>query len=67
MLPLDVLYRLLDGLRGEAIQAVERPSDEDKNAFGFGRVAGMFYVIEEMRLRIDMIIAESNQQEDERG
>lgn len=53
MLQLDDLYRLLDELRTEAVQAAEYPKDEHLNAFGFGRVAGMLYVLRALRERID--------------
>lgn len=67
MLPLETLFRLLDGLREEALQAAEYPSDEYKTEFGFGRVAGMLAVLRSMRERIEEAVAEANQQEDERG
>jgi hypothetical protein len=67
VLQLDVLYRLLDELRGEAIRAVESPSEEYRNAFGFGRVAGMLWAVQEMRERIDAKVEEVDQQEELRG
>lgn len=60
-----MLLRLLEGLRDEAIQAVEHPSDEHKTEFGFGRVAGMLTAIREMRERIEALIAEANQQDEQ--
>jgi len=67
VLPLDILLRLLDGLRDEAIRAVESPGEEYRNAFGFGRVAGMLSAIHEMRERINAVVEESDQQEELRG
>lgn len=67
MLQLEVLYSILDRLREEALQAVEYPGEESRNAFGFGRVAGMLTVLRSLRERIEEYVEEADQQEDERG
>jgi hypothetical protein len=67
VLQLEVLYRLLDGLRVEAIQATEQPSDDNKNAFGFGQVSGMLRAIRAIRERIEEAVEEANQQDEEQA
>ena len=66
MLQLEVLYRLLDVLRDEAIQAVEHPHYDKRSAFGFGECAGMLKAIRAMRERIDETVAEANKQDEEK-
>jgi hypothetical protein len=58
LLQLDELYRLLDELRNEAVQAAEYPREEDRTAFGFGRVAGMLEVLRVVRERIEEKVEE---------
>jgi hypothetical protein len=67
VLRLEALFRMLDELRAETIGMVESPADGDKNSFGFGRVAGMFFILSELRGRIDAIVEEANRQEEERA
>lgn len=58
MLQLELLYRLLDELRTEAIDAAERPSTDYQSEFGFGRVSGMLQALREIRERIDAVLKE---------
>jgi hypothetical protein len=67
VLQLEVIYRILDELRREAIEAVESPKKGEKNAFGFGRVAGMLYEIAALRERIDQQVEEADEQNELRG
>jgi len=56
---------MLDEVRAAAIEAVERPGKGEKNAFGFGRLAGMLQAIAELRQRIDQLVEEVEEQDDE--
>lgn len=58
MLQLADLYALLDELRREAVEAAESPREEDRTAFGFGRVAGMLQVLRAVRERVDQKVEE---------
>jgi hypothetical protein len=66
VLQLDVLFRMLDELRAEAVGMVESPADDNKNAFGFGRVSGMFFILNELRGRIDAFVEEADRKQEER-
>ena len=65
MLPLEVIFRILDDLREEAIQAAEAPSSDDRTEYGFGRVSGILQVLRETRNRIENVVEESNKDEEE--
>jgi hypothetical protein len=65
VLQLEILYRLLDGLREEAVQMAEHPADEKKTEYGFGYVGGMLYALRQAREGIEEIIAESNAQDED--
>jgi len=53
VIPLAVIYEILGALRDEAIDGAERPQDDQRTEFGFGRVAGTLQLLREVRDRIE--------------
>lgn len=52
MLTLEEVLRILDGLREEALQAVEAPDETFRTEFGFGRVSGMLQAITQAKVQV---------------
>lgn len=63
MIPLEMFLSILDGVRGEAIEAAEFPQQEYQTEFGFGRVAGILQAVAQIRERLNQTVEESNQEQ----
>ena len=53
MIRIEEVLLILDGVRGEAIEAAEFPQHEYQTEFGFGRVAGILQAIAQIRERLN--------------
>lgn len=53
MIPLEEVLRILDEVRGEAIEIIETPRDDKRDAFEFGRAHGFMQCISQLRERIN--------------
>lgn len=63
MIPLQVIFALLDELRAETIALAENPDGRD--AFAYGETVGRFRSIAEMRSRIDNLVEQANREREE--
>ncbi len=66
MIPLDVLYAMLDQLRRELVESVENPAEERQTEFGFGKLSGSLSIMTELRARMEAYVEESDRQEQAR-
>lgn len=69
MIPLAVLFALIDALKLEIIDQVELPQADIRSAFGFGVLSGKLQILTEFRQRIDEQVeanAEQERKDDER-
>lgn len=63
MIPLHVIFALLDELRADTIELAENPDGRD--AFAYGELAGRFRSIAQMRARIERLVEEANRERDD--
>ena len=63
MIPLEVLFAQLDALRAETIELIETPSD--RTEFGFGTLHGRIASIKELRERIEALVNQANNGDDD--
>jgi phosphoribosyl 1,2-cyclic phosphodiesterase len=63
---LEEILRILDGIRGDAIQAVESPPEDYRTEFGFGRATGMLQALRESRDAFVGITEERQRAEEEK-
>jgi hypothetical protein len=65
VIPLEVVLAILDGVRGEAIEAAEFPQQDYRTEFGFGRVSGILQAVAQVRERLNEKIEEANSDQDQ--
>lgn len=58
MIPLEIVFQLLDQLRADTLELVENPDGRD--AFAFGELTGRLRSVAEMRERLNSFV-EQNQ------
>lgn len=63
MIPLEEVLRLLDQLRSEVLELVEKPRERD--AFAFGEASASLRMVAEMRQRFEALVADASKGEDE--
>ncbi len=66
MIPLEVVLAFLDELRAGGIELAEKPSVDQRDAFAFGRVNGIFYSVGWLREKIEEHAAQEERDEAER-
>lgn len=64
MIPLEVFLQLLDEERAAAIHMAENP--EGRDGFALGHLAGMFRAVADIREKLNELVEQHNQQENER-
>jgi hypothetical protein len=63
VIPLEIVLKLIDELRAEAIVRAENPLNRD--AVELGVVSGMLQALSGMRERLDALVEQSNQRDEE--
>lgn len=64
MIRIEEVLAILDGVRGEAIEAAEFPQHEYQTEFGFGRVAGILQAVAQIRERLNTAVEEAAAREE---
>lgn len=65
MIPLEVIFALLDKQRADTIELAER--GEGRDAFAFGAVHGRFAAIANFREALDDLVEENQKGSDDHG
>lgn len=63
MIPLEVVFALLDELRAETIQLAENPDGRD--AFAYGETVGRFRSLAEIRARLDALVEQAHSEREQ--
>ena len=63
MIQLEAVFALLDRLRAEAIEMLEKPRGRD--AFAFGEAHGTISTVAEMRDRLNDLVENNNKDSDD--
>lgn len=65
MIPLEIVFEILDKLRAETLELVENPPAELRTEFGFGAATGSLRILGQVRERLDARVEEIAIGEDE--
>jgi hypothetical protein len=60
VIPLEVIYAILDRLRADVVEAMESPPEGLRSEFGFGKLSGSLSTVKDIRARMDAFVEESD-------